>query len=309
MARKRSPAFDYAVYVVVRLVVAVVQMLPRPWAMKAADALAWLAYRVDRRHRLVADDNLRHAFGDRYTAEERDQIVRRVYRHFCRMLVEIVQLPRRLKAGTVQRIVDFSAAKGFLEAALSERVPMVVTGHFGNWEVAGFHLGLVGCKTYPIARPLDNPYVDRWLRDFRERTGQEVLTKNDDYERIQDVLQSGGVVATLCDQDAGQRGQFVEFFGRPASTHKAIALFSLEYDVPLLVVAMVVVPETDGFKVLIGDYIDPRDYAGRPDAVPAITQRFTTALERLVREHPEQYFWLHRRWKSQPKARVKRQAA
>ncbi len=309
MARKRSPAFDYAVYLAVRLLITVAQILPRSWAMKAVEVLAWFIYHLDRRHRLVADENLRLAFGDAWTPADRDRVIRQVYRHFGRMLVEIVHLPRRLKAGTVHDIVDFSAARPFLDATLSRRVPMVVTCHLGNWEVAGFHLGLVGCKAYPVARPIDNPYLDRWLRDFRQRTGQEVLTKNDDYERIKQVLASGGVVATLADQDAGQRGQFVEFFGRPASTHKAVALFSLTYDVPLLVLAMVVVPETDGFKVIIRDRIDPRDYADRADAVAAITQRFTAAIESLVREYPEQYFWLHRRWKHQPKERVQKRAA
>jgi KDO2-lipid IV(A) lauroyltransferase len=308
MSRKRSAVADYSVYLVVRCLAALVQILPRTWALVIANGLGWLAYHVDRRHRLVADENIRHAFGDQYTPAQRDRLVRAVYRHFCRLLIELIYLPQRVKAGTLAELFEFERSGEYLDAILCERPAMMVTGHLGNWEAAGFYLGLIGCRMYPIARPLDNPYLDTWLRELRQRTGQTILAKNDDYARIKEVLASGGILATLADQDAGPRALFVDFFGRPASTHKAIAILSLEYDVPLLVSAMVIAPETGKFRVLIADRIDPREYAGRPDAVAAITQRFTAGLERMVREYPEQYFWLHRRWKHQPKVRARKAA-
>src|SRR5205823_6564805 len=157
-------------------------------------------------------------------------------------------------------------------------------------EMAGYALGLFGFQTYAIARRIDNPYLDRFLASFRQRTGQTILDKNDDYGRIQQVLAERGVLATLGDQDAGQRGLFVDFFGRPASTHKAVALLALEYNVPLLVVGTPRVGEPLRYEIVAEDLILPEDYAGRSDAVLAITQRFTSALERLVRRHPEQYF-------------------
>ena len=89
---------------------------------------------------------------------------------------------------------------------------------------------------YAIARPIDNPYLDRFLCGFRERTGQQVLTKKGDYDRVRELLAAGAAVATLGDQDAGQRGLFVDFFGRPASTHKAMALLCLEHQVPIMVI-------------------------------------------------------------------------
>jgi KDO2-lipid IV(A) lauroyltransferase len=117
------------------------------------------------------------------------------------------------------------------------------------------------------------------------------------------------VLATLADQDAGQRGLFVDFFGRPASTHKAVALMAQMHNVPMVVAGMVHVGEPLRFHVEVEDVIDPEEYAERADAIPAMTQRFTSALERIVRRHPEQYFWLHRRWKHQPKAKGARKAA
>jgi KDO2-lipid IV(A) lauroyltransferase len=129
------------------------------------------------------------------------------------------------------------------------------------------------------------------------------------------------VLATLGDQDAGARGMFVDFFGRPASTHKAVAILALEYQVPMLVVGTMRVtdgpmpPEGPGvgdplrYEVVVEDLLLPEEYANRPNAVRAMTERFTAALERIARRAPEQYFWLHRRWKHQPKAKKARQAA
>jgi len=309
MAKDRSRIADYLVYLLVRAVVCVLQILSFEQAKRLARGLARLIHRVDRRHRLVALDNLRHAFGDQLSDAEREAMVRRVYEHFCTMMVEMIHLPRRLHPTTWRRYLDSSLNRRLAEALLTSRPTLLVTGHFGNWEAAGYTLALFGFETYAIARTLDNPHLDRFLRQFRERTGQHILAKHGEFERIQDVLKSGGILATLGDQDAGQRGQFVPFFGRPASTHKAVAILALEYDVQLVVVGMPRLGNPPRYHTLVEDVIDPKEYASRHDAVAAMTERFTAALERIVRAAPEQYFWLHRRWKHQPKERKARQAA
>src|SRR5581483_10062499 len=236
MSKPRSRIADYGVYLVVRLFVCVIQILTVKASCAVADALAWLAYRVDRRHRSVALENLRLAFADRYTEAQRDVIVRAVYRHFCRLLIEIIHLPRRLHVTNWREYFDLSTARSVVDRLLSDRPLMIVTGHFGNWEMAGYVIGLLGFTSYAVARPLDNPYLDDFLRRFREKTGQKLLAKKGDLDQMQEILSKNGVIATLADQDAGQRGLFVDFFGRPASTHKAIALLSLEHRVPLAVV-------------------------------------------------------------------------
>lgn len=300
MSKPRSAVADYAVYLMVRVMVCFVQALPFAAAQSFAAGLAWLAYRVDRRHREVAMDNLRHAFPGRWNDRELNEQVRQVYRHFCNLLVEIVNLPRRMHVGNWQRYIELGDEAVTVRAHLSGRPLLIVTGHVGNWEMAGYAIGLLGFRTYAVARPLDNPYLDDYLRRFRESTGQRVLAKHGDFDEMQSLLERGGTLATLGDQDAGQRGLFVDFFGRPASTHKAIALLSLEHRVPLLVVGTLKVGEPMRYRVQVADLILPEEYDGQRDAVKAITQRFTSALERLVRMAPSQYFWLHRRWKHQP---------
>src|SRR5947209_13223885 len=101
-----------------------------------------------------------------------------------------------------------------VECLLSGRPLLLVTGHFGNWELGGYVLGLLGFTTHAIARPLDNPYLDVFLRRFRERTGQKIVAKHGSFDQIQSLLARSQVLATLGDQDAGARGLFVEFFGR-----------------------------------------------------------------------------------------------
>jgi KDO2-lipid IV(A) lauroyltransferase len=303
MSKPRSKPADYAVYVLVRVIVCVLQALSHGAARTLSDGLAWLLYRLDRRHRLVADDNLRHAFPGRFTDAERDGLVRSVYRHFCRLLIDIVHTPRLLKPASWRRYVDLSGGHLVVKRMLSGRPLLLVTGHFGNWEIGGYVLGLLGFRTYAIARPLDNPYLDDFLRRWRVRTGQGILAKHGDFEKMNAILEGNGVLATLGDQDAGQRGLFVDFFGRPASTHKAIALLALEHRVPILVIGVRKVGEPMQYAIAVEDHILPEEYDGQPDAVRAMTRRFTEALERVIRQAPEQYFWLHRRWKHQPQAK------
>jgi KDO2-lipid IV(A) lauroyltransferase len=320
MSRPRSPVADYAVYLLVRTVVSVLQALSLQAACRFAGFLAWLIYHLDRRHRLVADDNLRHAFPE-LDARRRDDLVRAVYRHFCTILMEMVHLPRKLHPGNWRNHLDLSKARPMVESLLGTRPVMFLTGHLGNWELGGYSMGLLGFKTFAIARRLDNRWLDDFLRRFRERTGQGILDKNDDLAGIQEVLASGGGLATLADQDAGQRGQFVDFFGRPASTHKAVALLALRFQVPLVVLASLRTEcppagrtfrpysGTMRYEVVVADVIRPEEYEDKPDAVAAITKRFTAALEQLVRRAPEQYFWLHRRWKHQPQAKGRKKVA
>lgn len=312
MARKpRKPVADFAVYLAVRLAVMVVHMLSPRLALKLADVVGGLAYRVDKRHRAVAAENISAAF-PLLTPARVDELVRATYRHFARVGVEMVLLPRKLHVTSWRRYVNLNPLVPAMWATFSPRPALVVTAHFGNWELAGWMMGLTGLKTYAIARVLDNPHLERFLKRLRQGTGQTVIAKKDDFDRLTDVLRGGGKVCTLADQDAGPRGLFVDFFGRPASTHKAVALMALEFDAPLTVIGVPRVPAPPGtpgggavmyYAVTCADVIDPREYAGRPDAVRAITERYTAALERLVRAHPEQYFWLHRRWKTRPAVR------
>jgi len=305
--RVRNAWIDWLIYLAVRTAVSLLQALPYGLALAGAEALAAVAYRVDRRHRRVADENVRSAFPE-LGEIERDRLVRRCYRHFALVVLEIAVLPRKLRATNWRTHATLENGGAILTSLLQRRPVLIVTLHFGNWELAGFALGAFGFRTHAIARVLDNPYLERFLKDFRQRTGQTIIAKKDDFDRLNETMRRGGKIATLGDQDAGSRGVFVDFFGRPASAHKAVALMALEYDAKLIVIGVPRVREGSSWHYTIGceDEIDPRDFAGDPNPVKAITQRYHAAYERLIRRHPEQYFWLHRRWKTAPPVRKPR---
>jgi KDO2-lipid IV(A) lauroyltransferase len=316
----RERIADLAWYAVLLTLVCVFRALPPALTFRLADRLASLVHRLNRAHRRIALENVRASL-PHLDPPAAEQLIRDMYRHFVRAIVETLLMPRKFHVGNWRAFVDLYPARGMPDALLSDRPALVATAHFGNWEMAGYVTGAMGFKTYAIARPLNNPYFDRFVTRLREATGQTVIAKKDDFDRLTAVLRAGGKVATLADQDAGLRGVFVDFFGRPASTHKAVALMAIEFDAVVVVTG---VPRVDRagrpaarppagmggtyYAVEVEDVIDPREYADRPDAVKAITQRYTAALERLIRRHPEQYLWLHRRWKHQPPVRATRAA-
>src|SRR5205814_447673 len=139
-------------------------------ACRLADFIAWAIYHLDKRHRQVALENLGHAFPGKYSESELDALVRRVYRHFCLMLMEILFLPRLVHNGNWRRFLHYRSeaeAARMVDIWISGRPVLMATGHFGNWEVSSYVLGLLGIEFCGIARPLDNQFLDAWLRQFR----------------------------------------------------------------------------------------------------------------------------------------------
>ncbi len=305
----RRPWLDYLVYLAVRLVVAFAQMLTIEQSYALARSLAWCLYQVDARHRKVGLDNLVSAFGDRYTDAERDRIIRGVYLHFCSMLMEILHTPRKLHLTNWRERVAVVGHEPMMDQRITGGRPMILlTGHYGNWELAGYLFGLFGFPTVSVARALDNPYLDRYLRSFRERTGQSLIPKTGGFDQMVEVLQNNRILSFLADQDAGQRGLYVNFFGKPASTHKAIALLAIEHRAPVVVGVARRVGPGFRYEIRCEEVIDPADLTGTAEDVRILTQRFTSALERLILQDPTQYLWLHRRWKHQPKEKLRRGA-
>jgi KDO2-lipid IV(A) lauroyltransferase len=302
MHRPRRRSIDYLTYLAVRALVGLAQMLTVEQSYALARFLAKVLYRVDSRHREVGLENLRQAFGARFDEAERDRIVRSVYEHFCMVLMEILHIPRKLHPTTWRDRITLVGHEAVLDRLLSGGPLIMVTGHFGNWEMAGYLFGVFGFPPNSVARTLDNPYLDGFLRRFREKTGQALIPKSGGYDQMLDVLNRGGVLSFLADQDAGQRGLYVDFFCRPASTHKAIALLALEHRAPVVVgYARRIGP---GFRYEVGceALITPNEWTGTADDARLLTQRYTAAIESFVRRNPEQYLWLHRRWKHQPKS-------
>lgn len=309
MAKQRNQIGDYLVYIAIRVLVAVLQTIPMSTAFTLARAIGWLGFHCDRRHRRVALTNLEHAFGSQSTPAERMRVVREVYHHFARVIVEIAVIPRKLHLQNWKKFARLDDATQAVACLLDDRPAIIVTGHFGNWEMAGYLLAAIGVKSFAIARDLDNRYLHEFVMRFRQWSGQTILSKSGDFDRIVRVLTDHHVLISVGDQSAGPRGYFVDFFGRPASTHKGVALLAIKFNAPVLVGYAYRKGKSFNYRVGCSGRFDPEDYRDQPDPAVAITRAFTGALESAIRRAPEQYLWLHNRWKHQPSVRAARRQA
>jgi KDO2-lipid IV(A) lauroyltransferase len=292
----------YAVYVVVRLFVCVLQALPLSTCATIAEAMAWLTHDVLRFRRRVVRDNLARAYPD-WSDGRRNRAARAMWAHLYLMVAEIAQLPRKVHDTNWRRHVRLRDLQPLVALLLSERPLIVASAHFGNFELGGYMLGLLGFPTVSVARPLDNPFLNDFINDFRGRTGQSIVPKKGGYELILDVLEHAGTMAFLGDQYAGTKGCWITFFGQPASAHKAVALLSLEHAAPLAVCCARRVDRPLQYELALSGIFDPaREETG---GARELTQWYSARLEELIREAPEQYWWLHRRWKDHRPAKRK----
>jgi KDO2-lipid IV(A) lauroyltransferase len=296
---------DFCVYLIVRVLIAVIQALPLGACEEIADALATLAGRVLRIRGSVVEENLRIAFPN-ISDQERDAIVWQMWRHLILMIVEIAQTPRKIHETNWKEHSHIINQEQFVRTLLSGRPLVVISGHFGNFELGGYLMGLFGFPTYTVARTLDNKYLDRFVNDFRGRTGQYMLPKQGSGADIQKVLERGGILTLLGDQHAGQRQCWVNFFGKPASTHKAVSVFSLGNKAPTMVSYARRLDRILHYEVGPEAMCDPGAAAFELGTIPLLAQWYTDHLESLIRRSPGQYWWLHRRWKGEPGVRRKR---
>jgi len=290
---------DGMVYLLVRVVVCVVQTMRIESCHALARGLAVLANDVVRLRRKVVDENLQGVFPN-MSASERRRLTRRMWEHLFLMGCEIVHAPRTIHRTNWYRYVSIDDKRVFLRYLLDPRPTMIVSGHFGNFELGGYITGLLGFPTFAVARTLDNRFLDRFVTRFREANGQYIIDKDGSAIQIDRLLASGDTLSLLADQHAGPKGVWVDFFGRPASCHKAIALFTLTSHAPMLV--SYARREARPLRISVGlaGVADPLTMGDELCGVMPLTQWYNDRLEEIVRQTPDQYWWLHRRWKGQP---------
>ena len=253
-------------------------------------------------HRARAEAHIRRSFPG---MDERrvSQIALASMQHWAMLFgVEMFQTPRLIRPGTWARHVRLGAGLGdAIRILLSKRGCIMCTAHYGSFELLGYTLARLGFDITAVMRPLDNPRLNALLLDAREAGGLKLLYKKGATRSAEDVLKEGGALCFIADQNAGSKGVFVDFFGRAASTYKSIGLLAMEHNVPIIVGCARRVSERFDYEMELNRIIEPDEWRRQDDPLRWVTQEFSTAMEEFIRKAPEQYLWMHRRWKSRPK--------
>ncbi len=267
--------------------------LPPAASARLGSTLGALAGSVFGVRRELVEAQISSAFPER----DRDWVRRTAagcYRHFGREAAEIVRLNTGGTADLPDRLVNREDALRKLEEAIPRGVGgLIVTGHVGNWEAAGAIIAALGVPLAAVVKRQTNAEFDRFLLESRRAIGIEPVYMEEARSRIPGLLARGVSVALVADQDARDRGLFVSFLGRPASTFRGPARLALECGAPLMFGAAV--REAEGFRAIV-ETIDTE--VSGPEAELVVTQAWVRRLEACVRAWPEQYFWFHRRWKT-----------
>jgi len=303
-AREGRPAglarlgWDWLIYVGVRLLAGLAQVLPVAfdlWLARMAGRWLWSLYR---RGRLRAIENLEASFPDKDRAWI-EQVGRRSFEQIAMLGMDVILTNRIVRKENWRKYCCFKGVERVKWMMKGGEGLLLVTGHYGNFEIIGYLFSLFGFRIYSVARPLDNRFVDRWLRRIRQRHGQVIIDKKGASE-LMARIPSGISLGLIADQDAGRKGVFVEFFGRKASTFKSIALLAVTRRMPVVVGYGRRIGDRFFFEIGANRIILPEHWLDKPDPIHWITSQFTQAIEEFVRQDPTQYWWIHRRWKTRP---------
>ena len=274
------------------------QRMPTARADRIGVAIGTLMRRVSPRHARIVMTNLRLAFGGEKSEGELKEIARACYRHLGRCLMEFI----RLSAMTAEDIKELAELRGLenLRGAIERgRGAILLTGHLGNWEVAGSRVAVEGYPLSVIARAQRDNEITQYVRQTREAMGMRVLHREVAVRGALRALRNNELVGILLDQNAGDEGVFVDFFGRLASTAPGAAAFALTTGAEVL-------PtygwrNADGKHTVVIEGAVPLVQTGdRNRDILENTARYTKIIEEKVQAHPEQWFWLHKRWKARP---------
>lgn len=328
MAKRKfkPPTWLHApLYLAVRAFLATMQTGDLASNLRTARAMARRYARFEKRRVRRTMDTLGVAFPD-MPEQQRHEHAMLAYEHLFMLGVEMSYAPRLI---TPDSWPDYLRLVGLGEGArllLSGRPCVMITGHCGNWELLGYAMAVLGFPMHALYRPLDMKPLDDWVRRTRRRRGLELLDKFGAVDAMPKLLSKGELVAFIADQNAGDRGLFVPFFNRLASTYKSIGLMALQFNAPIicgqarrLVCArdaedgtLPISPGSAGFaeydgthplryEIVVHDIIMPEECVQQPDPLFYASARYRRAIEKMVRTAPEQNLWLHRYWKSRPR--------
>ena len=277
-----------------------VTLLPRRTALKWAQTAGTAAFLFPSGMRSRTVKNLRRALGDRFKG--RDEVraaARGVFRHFAAAACDLMFIPRMCRSGAIQEIVTARGMEHLDQAFAKGRGVMMLTAHFGNWEVLGAWLAANGYPMKVIGRALDNPGLDRILVGIRNQAGYTNIPRGSSSREIIRTIRAGGAIGMLIDQDVQVQGVFAPFFGRQAFTPTGPVVLARRFGTPIVPIFCRM---KDDFTYEV-TCLPEVEQSGKEDdeaAVQETTARINRIYEEVIRAAPEQWVWMHKRWKTVP---------
>jgi Kdo2-lipid IVA lauroyltransferase/acyltransferase len=273
--------------------------LPRPIARLKGAALGWMVYRLLPRLRRTGMRNLELALPEMPLAK-RDETLRLLYRNLGWQLAEFCRMERYTRANTANWI-RYEGLENFLEAEALGKGVLILTGHLGAWELSSFYHSLMGHPMGMVIRRLDNRFLDGFVNQIRCLHGNRVLHKDDFARGLITAMRAGESVGILMDTNmTPPQGTFVDFFGVPACTASGLARVALKTGAAV-VPGFLLWEASEGRYVLhFGERIEIERTEDSEADIVDLTQRCTSVIEAWVRRYPEQWLWIHRRWKTRP---------
>lgn len=270
--------------------------IPKKYHAPLAPLLGRFWFFFDKRHREITINNLRKAYQSEKNHAETENLAKKVFTSFSQTIFEICWAMSQ-KIEDIDVFIDRSDIRFIKEALSKKKGALILTGHLGNWELMLYAVFLEGIKSHAVYRPLDFKPMDRFVISMRSRSGSNLIPAKDALRTIMAALRKNEIVGLLIDQNSDPRnGVVIDFFERPAFASKGLAIIARQTGAP--VIPAFLVREDGRFKFLCGPEI-PFVRTGDPRKdIEINTQRYNLAIEKAVRQYPEQWFWVHRRWKT-----------
>jgi KDO2-lipid IV(A) lauroyltransferase len=260
------------------------------------EGLGGVAYRLGWR-RQVVEDHLAQAFPER-SQEWVTDTAKSAFRHVGREWLSVPYVSRRGLEEVRRRVIEFEGHDALQTAFEERRGVVLVSGHFGNWDLAGSTLAAFGYPVDAVMQGMRNDRITPLVQKYRRGLGMGLIDRAKPWGRFNESLSAGRLLAFVADQDAGADGVFLPWFGKLASTHRAPALLALRAGAPIMVGgAYRIGPRAYHLWLVRLDHPEGGDIKER---VHELTRRWVEELERRVRLYPDQYFWHHKRWKTLP---------
>ena len=305
-SKARSPCFPYNPRVRERLEYAAawvllktISAMPRPLARFAGARMAAFLLWARPELRRAAMENLRLAFPD-WSKKQRQTAVRGLVRQLGWMGAEFAHFPRYTKEN-IERLVLLDGFENFAAAQARGKGVLFLTGHMSAWELAPFAQALFGYPLHFLVRAIDNPRVDALITRYRCLSGNSPIEKNQSARAVLKVLAAGGTVGVLADHNTLlAEGVFVDFFGTPACTTAGLARFALHTDAAVVPGFLHWDAALRKYRLCFEPAIELVRTGEDATDIRENTQRFTRVVENYVRRYPDQWLWLHRRWKTRP---------